>query len=989
MKLNISMFRKLLLLLVMVCSITISQAQEKVVTGTVTDANDGMGIPGVSVIVKGTTIGTSTNIDGKFTLSAEATSTLVFSFIGYKTQEVIVGDQTQLNIILSADTENLSEVVIIGYGQVKKEDATGSVVAIDEDSFNKGASSSPQDLIVGKIAGVSVVTGGGQPGAGATIRIRGGSSLNASNDPLIVIDGIPVDNNTTNGLGNPLSTINQDDIKTFTVLKDASATAIYGSRASNGVILITTKSGKAGQGLKVDFNTKFSVSQIKDYTDVLGADEFTQMVADQEKDPKNMIGSANTDWQKEIFETATGHEHTLGVSGDVKGIPFRVSGSYADQDGILKTSNMKKATGALRVNPTFFDEHLKINTGFKYAKIDSRFADKGAIGSAIRFDPTQNVRQGTENGGYFAWYSTDGSGNRTLNTLAPNNPVAQLQQKRDKASVSRYTADFQTDYKLHFLPDLKVSMKLGYDYSDSEGTVKLDHDAAWASYERNETYKKYKQEKKNELFNVTATYTKDLESINSKLDAMVGYEWQHFWRSEKSEARNEILGNDMTGLPSKTENYLVSYFGRLNYSFLDRYMLTFTIRQDGSSRFSEDNQKGLFPSAAFAWKVTNEEFMKKFEKLSSLKLRLGYGVTGQQNIGQDYPYLPVFQQADQFAQQGFGEAYYLPLRPNAYDGDIKWEETTTYNLGLDFGFYNNRITGSLDYYFRETTDLLNEINIPAGSNFSNRLLTNVGDLENEGIELSLNALAVSSNDFTWEVGINLAHNRNEITKLNKYDDPNFTGVDVGDISGGTGNTVQKNAVGKATRTFYLKKQIYDASGKPIEGLYADINGDGVSNDDDRYYTKNPDADILIGFSNMFTYKNFDFAFSGRASIGNYVYDNVSSDKARFNNINPNDYLANLTTDIRNTQFTEAQFLSDYYLHNASFLKIDNISLGYQFKDLIKQHFNKNLNLRMYCSIQNAIVITSYDGLDPEINDGIDNDMYPRPRTILFGISAKF
>ncbi len=989
MKLNISMFRKLLLLLVMVCSFTITQAQEKVVSGTVTDANDGMGIPGVSVVVKGTTTGTSTDFDGHFSISADASSTLVFSFIGYKSQEIPVGDQTNLNIALATNTENLSEVVVIGYGQVKKEDATGSVVALSEDNFNKAASASPQDLIVGKIAGVSIVSAGGEPGANSTIRIRGGSSLNATNNPLFVIDGMPIDNQDTQGLGNPLSTINQDDIETFTVLKDASATAIYGSRASNGVILITTKKGKKGDVLKVNYGAKFSMSQVKDYVDVLNVEDYTSIQTDLDQNSLARLGSANTNWQKEIFEDAFGQEHNIGISGDINGIPFRVSGNYTNQDGILKTSNIEKTIGSFRVTPKFFDDHLAINTGIKVASVNNRFADKGAINSAIRFDPTQPIKQGTDNAGYFAWYTTDDSGNSTLNTLAPNNPVAMLDLKRDESTVARYTADFQADYKLHFLPEVKLSLKLGYDYSKSDGTVRLNNDAAWASFERNETYKKYDQEKKNKLISMYATYTKDLTSINSTLDAMAGYEWQHFWRNETSEAKNEVLNKDMTTLPFKTQNYLVSFFGRVNYSLLNRYMLTFTLRQDGSSRFAKGNQTGLFPSAAFAWKMNEESFLKDIQELSTLKLRLGYGVTGQQEIGQDFPYLPVFEGADNFAQQGFGSAYYLPIRPNAYDENIKWEETTTYNVGLDFGFFNNRLSGSLDYYQRKTTDLLNEINIPMGSNFSNRLMTNVGTLENKGFEISINALPISTDDFTWELGLNLAHNENKITKLNKYNDPNFKGIDVGNIDGATGNTIQKNAVGYATRTFYMMKQVYDENGKPIEGLYEDRNNDGVINDDDSYYGENPDADVLIGFSTSLRYKNFDFGFNGRVSIGNYVYDNISSNNARLVNANPNGYLANLTTDIKNTGFAQGQFKSDYYLHNASFMKIDNITLGYNFNDLIKKYTNKNLNLRMYCSVQNAIVLTKYDGLDPEIFDGIDKDMYPRPRTILFGISAKF
>ncbi|GAB7086914.1 TonB-dependent receptor [Marinifilum fragile] len=990
MELNISMLRKLLLMLVTVFSFTVLQAQEKAVSGTVTDANDGMGIPGVSVVVKGTTIGTTTDIDGNYTLKVDANSTLVFSFVGYKTQEILVGDQTQINVILSVETENLSEVVVIGYGQVRKDDATGAVFSVNSDDFNQGSTSSPQDLIVGKVAGVQIVSDGGAPGSASTIRIRGGSSMSASNDPLIVIDGIPLDNRAIDGMSNVLSSLNPNDIETFTVLKDASATAIYGSRASNGVILITTKKGKAGQDIQVTYDAKFSFGKIKETIDVLSADEFRALVNERAKTNSsvnpNLLGNASTDWQDEIYRDASGHEHNVGITGAIKNIPYRASIGYTDQKGILQTSEMQRTTGTLNVNPSFFDDHLKLNMGLKYMMIENQFADKGAIGSALRYDPTQSVFNKTGiYGGYTTWLMSDGS----RNVNGTRNPVAQLQQKADKSEVSRVIADFQADYKLHFFPDLKASVKLGYDYSDSDGDIITDLDASWVRASSTGVKRDYTQEKKNELLDFFLTYDKDLPSLDSKISVMGGYEWQHFW--SKSSAF-EVDRNNATIEDSRneTENYLVSFFGRANYTFKNKYILTATLRRDGSSRFHKDNRWGTFPSAAFAWRMSEEEFMKSIDAISSVKVRLGYGVTGQQELNSgDYPYLGTYRLSDTRTRYQFGGNYYTLIRPDGYDEGLQWEKTTTYNAGIDFGFFNNRLNGTIDVYKRKTEDLLNTIPVPAGTNFTDRLLTNVGDLENNGFEFSINAIAIDKEDLFWEVGFNLSYNKNEVTRLTNYDDPDYRGVEVGGISGvGVGNTIQIHSVGHALNTFYVYEQVYDANGKPIEGLYVDRNNDGQITTADRYYADDPAQDVNMGFSSYLKYKDFDFGFNGRIGLGGQIYNNVIVG-GRYQEMTVNEYLTNMPSEINKSQFETAQQYSDYFLEDASFLRIDNITLGYNFTKLLKPLLGFDFNARAYASVQNAFVITDYSGLDPEVNGGIDNDVYPRPRTFLFGLNVKF
>ncbi len=982
---------KIVLFLVALLTFSMGYSQQKTITGKVTDAESGEPLPGVTIVVKGTTNGTITNFDGNFNLNAEAGQTLTFSFIGYTAQEMLVGSSNVIDLEMVQSMENLDEVVVIGYGQVKKQDATGSVAAVSSDDFNMGAITSPQELVVGKIAGVQITNGGGAPGAGSTIRIRGGSSLSASNDPLFVIDGVPVDNDGISGMRNPLNTIHPSDIETFTVLKDASATAIYGSRASNGVILITTKKGRKGTPLKISYNGYSSVSTPSGSIDVLNADQFRKLVIEEKGADSNaaaLLGSANTDWQDEIFETAISWDHNVSATGNIKDVPFRASIGYSDQQGILKTSGLNRLTGSFGINPSLFEDHLSINLNLKGMLIDNSFANGGAIGSAVSFDPTKPVYdQGNAYGGFYTWTQPNGD----PNTLAPNNPMAQLMMHKDESTVQRSLGNVQFDYKLHFLPELKATLNLGYDYSKSEGTVVDQNNAPW-TFSNGGGYKsEYSQDKKNELLDFYLTYAKDIESIDSRIDVMGGYSWQHFWRDNYSYATN---GSGSEILSPKnwdpTESYLVSYFGRLNYTIKDRYLLTLTVRQDGTSRFSPDTRWSTFPSAAFAWRIIEESFLKDSKTVSDLKLRLGYGITGQQNIItgdlSDYPYLPLYTNSFDNARYQFGNEFYTTIRPEGYDANIKWEETTTYNIGLDYGFIDDRITGTIDVYYRKTDDLINFIPVPAGTNLTNMLLTNVGDLENRGVEFSIEGHIISKTDLSWKVGFNATYNENKITKLTATDDPNYLGVFTGGISGAVGNTIQIHSVGMPASSFFVYEQVYDDKQKPIEGLYVDRNGDGEITGDDRYHYKKAAPDVFMGFNSMVNYKAWDFSFAGRINLGNYVYNNVWSSGATLNNLYwSTGYMNNVPSNALDTRFQNPEFFSDYYVKDASFLRLDNISVGRTFKNL----YNDRMDIRLYGSVQNVFVVSQYQGLDPEVGNGIDNNLYPRPRVFMLGVSIDY
>jgi iron complex outermembrane receptor protein len=998
--------RKNLNVLILIMSLllgNLAMAQQSVLTGKVTDSSSGEALPGVSIVVKGTTNGTITNFDGVFTLNVNKGDAVQFSFVGYTMQEVIIDGQKSLSIALVVDNEELEEVVVIGYGQVKKSDATGAVSTVSSKDFNKGGITSPQDLLVGKSAGTVITTSGGAPGSGATIRIRGGSSMSASNDPLIIIDGFPVSNSGISGLANPLSTINPNDIETFTVLKDASATAIYGSRASNGVILITTKKGIVGKPMKIEYNATMSVNSIPAYMDVLSRDEFRALALDLAS--KNAVGlnmgsltrlgTENTNWQKEIYQTAFAHDHNVNISGGLKKMPYRASIGYTNQDGILKTTNMERLTLTVGVDPTFLDNHLKVSVNLKGSYTKQNFGDQGAVGSAVAYDPTQPVYNGnTKFGGYYTWVNLsdvlpDGTmdPNGSPNPIGVSNPVALLEQTDNRSTVQRSLGNVQFDYKFHFLPELRANMNLGYDYFTTTGHNNAPDNAAFTF--RNGIGRKndYEQSGKTQLFDFYLNYVKDLVSINSKIDATAGYSWQYFYKDGWSFVRNgdgTQVSVDKETSKFINENYLVSFFGRLNYTFSDRYLLTFTLRDDGSSRFSEDNRWGLFPAAAFAWKINDESFLKNVKEISDLKLRLGWGITGQQDIGNDYPYLPVYRSSTSTAQYQFGNEFYNTLRPNPYDANIKWEETTTYNIGLDFGLLKNRITGTIDAYKRQTKDLLNFIPISAGSNFSNFLTTNVGNLENKGVELSLSGLVITTKDMSWNVGLNAAYNQNKITKLTKTDDPDYTGVDTGGIGGGVGNFIQNQRVGFPSNSFFVFQQVYGSNGMPIEGLYVDRTGTGgtvTSNNLNKYHYKKPAPDYTLGINSRFNYKQIDFSFSGRANIGNYVYNNVASGALYSTVYNQSGFYNNVPRQVNNAKFTNTQYFSDFYIENASFFKMDNMSVGYNFETPLKA--------RLSFTVQNVFTITKYKGLDPEVDGGIDNNFYPRPRVFVLGVNLTF
>lgn len=973
-------------------------AQERTVSGKVVDEN-GDPLPGVAVLVKGTTKGGTTNFDGEYKITlAEGENILVVSYIGYKPQEITVGSQSKIDVSLEVDSEQLDEVVVIGYGSVKKEDATGSVQAITADDFNQGAITSPQEQLQGKVAGVSVITAGGAPGAGATIRIRGGSSLSASNDPLIVIDGVPVDNEGITGMQNPLSAINPADIESFTVLKDASATAIYGSRASNGVILITTKKGTSGK-MKIDYSGNVSVATVPKTIDVYNADEFKQVIRGRWGEgsrAESYLGNQNTNWSDQIFSSAVSTDHNVSVGGAAfeDKLPYRVSVGYTWNDGILNTSHMDRTTANINLSPKFFDDHLSVNLSVKGMYIKNRFADTGAIGAANAFDPTQSVKSDEARfdkfGGYFTWLDSEGN----PIPIAPANPLALIEQKKDESTAKRSIGNLQLDYKFHFLPDLKANLNVGYDYSDSEGSTYVGTDAAFIGGQAGQD-NRYTQNKRNELLDFYLQYSKDLSSIDSRIDVMAGYSWQHFWREEFNRSA-PVSGVNAQEKLFRTENYLVSFFGRLNYTFKDRYMLTATVRNDGTSRFSPDTRWGLFPALAFAWNAKKESFLANSDVVSTMKLRLGYGVTGQQNIGSgDYPYLPVYTAsinnnayAEFYTKDADGNwvATHSPtLRPEGYDANIKWEETTTYNLGVDFGFKDDRFTGSIDAYYRKTTDLLNTIPVPAGSNLVDQLLTNVGDLENKGIELALNTKIINNGDWFWDFGFNVTYNENKITKLTQVDDPSYKGVLTGGIAGGTGNTIQIHSVGHSASSFYIWDQVYGQNGRPLDGVYVDRDNDGQITEDDKYQYKDPAPDVMVGFTTKAAYKNWDFSMAGRMNFGNYVYNNIASGASTTGTFTDVGYTANQPTSLNNTMFTQPQYFSNYFVENASFFRLDNIMLGYNFNNVKAG----DMNVRVYTTVNNLFVITDYSGLDPEISGGIDNNVYPRPRTFLLGVNVNF
>ena len=941
---------------------------------------------GATVLVKGTTIGTSTDLDGKFVLSVPKSNSLItVTYVGCKPVE-IAADSPLLasGIVLHEDAEILGDLVVIGYGTVKKEDATGSVAAIRPDDFNKGNRTSVQDAMVGKIPGVNVVSSGGAPGSGATVRIRSGASLSASNDPLFVIDGVPVDNSTIEGGSNLLAGINPEDIESFTVLKDASATAIYGSRASNGVIVITTKKGS--DKVKVAYSGTFALSQRTKTLDVLTADEFRQIVPGITGVPSDAVyGTADTNWQDEIFRTAFGTEQNLSVTGKIDPIltPFRVSVSYANQDGIIRNNNYQRVNAALSLTPSLLDNHLNISLNGKVSWERERKVDESVIGNAISYDPTRPVRTDETTGpglGYYIWKN----GNSPM-AIQTDNPVAMLELDDRVNKVFRSIGNAQFDYKVHRLEDLSFNLNLGYDVLNSNYDRYVPEFAGmmYTGNQKDGTGldETGRQQKRNYLLDFYANY-KHTWADRHDFSAMAGYGWQHFWK-KYNRTQNDPEGNELnTPKHYESEYYLVSFYGRVNYGFDSRFLLTATLRSDASSRFSKKNRWGLFPSVALAWRLINEPFLRDQNTLSDLKLRAGYGVTGQQDIIDDYPWMTTYSISFPESSYLFDEWYHT-YRPNGYDNDIKWETTTTWNVGVDWGFINNRINGSVDYYKRFTKDLLNTINVPAGVNYAPVLTTNIGSMENQGVEIAVNAIPVTTRDWEWTIGFNYTWQQSKITKLNVIDSENNF-VNTGAISG-TGKTVQVFMVDKTPYTFYLAKQAYDDNGKPIEGMYVQPDGSLSSTETKYAGDKSALPTSLLGFNTRLSFRNWDLAIAGHGAFGNYVYNYVRANQYMQQAYSDQGSFSNLLKSTVETGFDNQQLYSDYWLEDGSFFRIDNITLGYTFPRL----WNSSSSLRITLGVQNVCTFTKYSGVDPELYSGLDRDVYPRPRTYTLGLKLLF
>ena len=1003
------------------------------VKGHVKDAT-GEPIIGATVRVDGTQTATVSDFDGNFVLKANQGANITISYVGYQNQTVKAAPN--LVVTLQDDAQVLENIVVIGYGRAKKSDLTGSVTAIKPDEMNHGLQTSAQDMLQGKIAGVNITNSGGEAGAGATIRIRGGSSLNASNNPLIVIDGLAMDSYGMQGASNPLSLVNPNDIESFTVLKDASATAIYGSRASNGVIIITTKKGRKSSKPQISYNGNVSISAIKKKMDVMNSSEYQAYVKDLVMNEKGLTEEqylasdyyknlgyfdaagnhlfADTDWQGEIYRTAISTDHNITVAGGLKNMPYRVSFGYTDQNGIVKTNNYQRYTASVNLSPSFLDDHLNFNINAKGMYSKTTYANAGtAIGGAIFMDPTKPVYDTNKDngfGGYWQWGSTadwgDTAWTTNINTYATGNPVAALNNYSDKGKSKALIGNIEVDYKIHGFEDLHIHMNAGMDLTSGKSN-KSQSPYSYASkvyYYGN--YGWNTQDTYNLSFNMYAQYMKDIADTHH-FDVMAGYEWQHFHiktdyfyyglyptTCTKVDSEGKALAGTYFE-PSentlyKSENYLVSFFGRFNYSLLDRYMLTFTLRDDGSSRFQKSKRWGLFPSVALAWKINEEPFLKKAEWLSDFKLRLGWGITGQQEGIGDYTYIATYTPNSQGAYYpvfGNGRTY----RPDAYNPNLTWEKTTTWNAGIDMGFMNDRLTMNFDFYHRKTKDLINTVTVPVGTNFSNKVTTNIGSLHNTGFEFAANYRAIQTKDWNWQVGYNLTWNKNEIDELVAGSDEGYKilhgGLAIGD-AGSDG--VKAYQVGHAVEAYYVYQQVYDANGLPVEGQYVDRNADGIVNQSDRYFYKKSSPDVTMGFTSKLQYKHWDLGFSLRASINNYVYNGVEAGNSKL--VLGSVYSGNAWHNVidiakdKNWKLGEVRgALSDYYIQNASFLKCDNITLGYSFDNL----FGLKASGRVYATAQNVFTITKYKGLDPEIDGGYDGNIYPRPFVGILGLNLNF
>ena len=962
-------------------------AQTRTVKGEVTDAQNGEALIGATVTVEGEKGGTVTDFDGNFSLQVSSSAKKIkVSYIGYIDKILAISEN--MKVKLESDSKALADVVVIGYGTARKSDLTGSVATVKAKDFNKGLVSSPEQLINGKVSGVQIMSNSGSASAGSTIRVRGGASLNASNDPLIVLDGVPLEQGGISGnSSNFLSMINPSDIESMTVLKDASSTAIYGSRASNGVIIITTKKGQQG-GLKVNFNTTNSMQTRAQMVDMLSHDDFVNVINQFGTDnQKSLLGNANTDWNDEVYRTAFGTDNNLSLSGSIgKYLPFRVSAGYYNQSGLVRKDNVERWTGNVVLTPSFFQDHLKLTINAKGTLNNNSFNNGGAVWAAATFNPTIPVYSGNSNyGGFNEALDADGY---PVNA-GVRNPRGLVDLYDSKSKVSRFIGSMDVDYKVHFLPDLKLHATIGADYAKGDGTIYVPGYAA-QSFNKDESlsgsdYKYGPQKNENRLLTLYANYAKYFENIKSNVDLTAGYDYQ-FWKSTtplyytKSAAGTTLS----TVKASDYRHVMLSYYGRINYSFDGKYLLTATVRRDASSRFSKDTRWGTFPSVALGWTLTEEPWLKNQKVVSNLKLRASYGVTGQQEGIGNYNYLPVYTSSVTGAEALINGQYITTYRPEAYVSDLKWETTTSWNFGLDFGFLNGRIGGAIDFYTRKTKDLLASVPTAAGTNFSKTILTNVGNVDSKGIEVSLNATPIQTKDWEWNLSYNFTWQNMKVKNLSLTQGGSQTNVKVGPSI--DAYQFQVLSEGYEPYMFYVYHQLYDPeTGKPIEGAYADLNGDGEINDADLYRYHSPAPKYIMGLSTSLRYKQLTLGMSFRANIDNYVYNGMGMSTGAWETVSYNNsQLNNLNASFLKTGFKTRQYLSDYYVENASFLKLDNLSLSYNVGKI-----NKWASLTVSAMVQNVFTITGYSGTDPEVPNGMDNSFYPRPRTYSVSLGLQF
>lgn len=999
-----------------------SFAQNSSVKGMVKDA-DGNALYNASVTVEGKSKGAMTNDKGFYEIKGltAGTYTLIFRYMGMESiKETIALQENQSlikDVVLQSKAKDEGEVVVIGYGTSRTKDLTGSATVINEKNFVQGSLSTPEQLIMGKVAGLKVTSNDGAPGSGSTLRLRGGTSINASNDPLIVVDGVPLDNGGIAGVANPLSLINPNDIASFVVLKDASATAIYGSRAANGVIIITTKKGDGGKNapLKIVLDSKISQSTIAKYADVLSADSLRSLVnARGTAAQKALLGDSSTDWQKQVFRKAMVLDNNLSITGGIKNFPYRLSIGNRNENGILKRDQFNRTSVGLNMSPSFLNNTLLVESNLKYIQTSSFFANRGALGAAY-FDPTQPVLSGNENyGGYFEWID-----NNKPNTLSARNPLGLINQTEDVSKVNRAIANAKLTYSLPFLEGLKAIVNVGGDFSEGTGHVITDSTSAAGYYTRGR-YSEYLSRKENKLIETYATYNSGKKFGDHVFDVTAGYSYQD-WMSRGpnnptfNQAKDSIIGAASSPYPNYSKNVLLSYYARGIYSFKGKYIVNASLRRDGSSRFSPEQRWGLFPAVSGAWILSEENFLKDSKTVNMLKLRAGWGVTGQQDGIGDYAYIGNYFLGATTAQYAFGGQYYQVLRPAGFDANLKWETTTSYNLGMDFGIKNDRISGSVDVYRKVTSDLLATVPVPAGTNFTNMILTNVGGMRNQGIELSLNTGIIAKKNMRLDWMVNATYNQNRVTQLSRIADTTSPGVMVGGIGGGIGNTIQIHQVGYPTFTYYVYHQQYDSNGAMIQvgeqanldvnhdgvvnasdkwkdtSAYVDVNHDGIINVEDRYYAGHAAPSIFLGTSMNFTYKKWFAGFSMRSELGATIYNNIHSNSATFQTVDgTKKYLNNISSlyyqdEVQKT--TTNQLLSDHYLEKANFLRMDFVNIGYRFGKL--KFTNNKLGLNASFTVQNVFVVTHYLGQDPEVNGGIDNNFYPRPRVYSLNLTFDF